>query len=190
MRYSPTEETRSGHPSSHVPIRAERSAPGSHAPPPGRNETIGDRPNLPLNRNKTIWSRGRPLNRKTPSDRPTPLTIPQRTTYRPEHTIERGDHDSQTSHEDRDARIDDEPFHHEAHGTSASATTTRKPVLRPHPARVIERAGERDVVAESHFNLTFHVGWVGMLLLAPVTPSHTTSIPFSSSVLPISSIFS
>lgn len=49
-------------------------------------------------------------------------------------------------------------------------TTTRKPTLRTYTARVVERARERDAVAERHFDLTFQVGWVvGMLLL---TQSH------------------
>lgn len=184
--------------SSHVPIRAKRSALYSRTHPPGRDETIGYRLNRPPGRDETIRPqdrarsrplRQRPLNRETLNDRLTPLTIPQQTTNHPEQPIERSKHDSQTNPEENDARIDDEPLHHEAHGTSASVTTTRKPMLRAHTARVVERARERDTVAESHFNATFHVGWVDMLP-APVAPSHTTSIPFSSSVLPISSIFS
>lgn len=65
----------------------------------------------------------------------------ERTANHPEQPIERGKHDSQTSPEENDARIDDEPFHHEAHGTSASVTTTRKPVLRAYTAQVIELPG-------------------------------------------------
>lgn len=42
-------------------------------------------------------------------------------------------------------------------------TTTKEPVLGPHAARVVERAGERDTIAERHFDLTFQIGWVGML---------------------------
>lgn len=147
MRYSPMKETRSGHPSSHTPIRTERSTPNSRTPPLGRNETI--------------WSWDRPLNRETLNDRLTPLTPPQRTTDHPNQPIERGDHDSQTSPEDGDARINDEPFHHEAHGASASVTTTRKPVLRAYTARVIERPGKRDTVAETHFksDLSSWMGW-------------------------------
>ena len=167
---SPTEETRGGRPSSHVPIRAERPTLDSHTLPPSRNETIGDRVNLPLNRNKTIrprdeaWSRTlrqRPLNRETLSDRPTPPAIPQRTTNHPEQTIERSKHDSQTNPKDGNARIDDEPLHHEAHRTSAAMTTTREPMLGAHTARVVERARKRDTVAETHFqsNLSRWTYW-------------------------------
>lgn len=151
---------RSRRPSSHAPIRAKRPAPDSRALPLGRNETIGDRLNLQLPRDETIRSWDRPPNRDTPSDRPTLPTVPQRATDHPEHTVERGDHDSQTGHEENDARVDDEPFHHEAHGTSASVTTTRKPMLRAHTARVIERPGKRNTVAESHFQSNLS-GWVG-----------------------------
>lgn len=147
---------KSGYPSSHTPIRAKRSAPNSRALPLGRNKTIGDRPNRQLGRNKTIRPRpgarsqtlqDRPLNRETLSDQPTLPTIPQRAADHPEHTVERGDHDSQTDPEDGDARIDDEPFHREAHEAGASATTTRKPVLGANAARVVERPRKRDAVA-------------------------------------------
>lgn len=147
---------KSGYPSSHTPIRAKRSAPNSRALPLSRNETIRDRPNRQLGRNKTIRPRRRvqsrtlqngPLNRETLSDRPTLPTIPQRATDHPEHTVERGKHDSQTSPEENDARIDDEPFHREAHEAGASATTTRKPVLGAYTARVVERPRKRDAVA-------------------------------------------
>lgn len=75
--------------------------------------------------------------------------------------VERGEHDSQTRPEDGDARVDDEPFHHEAHGTNASVTTTRKPVPGAHAARVVERSGQRDTVTKTHFqsNLSSRVGW-------------------------------
>lgn len=74
---------------------------------------------------------------------------------------ERGDHDSQTSPEENDARIDDEQLHHEAHKTSASATTTRKPMPGPYAARVVERARERDAITETHFqsNLSCWTYW-------------------------------
>ena len=133
--------------SSRAPIRAERSTLGSRTLSPSRNKTIGDRLNLPPNRNKTIRSQDRPPNRETLNDRPTLPTIPQRATDHPKQTVERGDHDSQASPEDGDARIDDEPLHHEAHGTSATVTTTRKPALGPHTARVVERARKRDTIA-------------------------------------------
>lgn len=77
-RCSPMEETRSGRPSSHTPIQAERSTPGSRAPPLGRNKTIGDGLNLPPNRNKTIRSWDRPLNREALSDRLALLPVPKR----------------------------------------------------------------------------------------------------------------
>lgn len=162
--------TRSGRPSSHVSIRAERSTPDSRTPPLGRNETIRYRPNRPLSRNETIRPRDRaqnrtlrdgPLNRETLSDRLAPLAIPQRTTDRPEQTVERGEHDSQTSPEDDDARVDDEPFHHEADRAKAGMTTTRKPAAGPHATRVVERARERNTVAKTHFqsDLSNLVGW-------------------------------
>ena len=135
---SPTEGTRCGHLSSHVLIRTERADP-----PRSRA--------LPLGRDKAVRSRDRPLNRKTPSDRPTLMTPPQRTTDHPEQPIERGEHNSRTSPKEGNARIDDEPLHHEAHGAGASATTTRKPTPGPHTARVVERARKRNTVAETHF---------------------------------------
>lgn len=165
---SPWEEThrapRSGRPNSHAPIQAERSTLDSRALPLSRNEAIRDRPNRPL--------RQRPLNRKTLSDPPTLLTPPQRTTNPPEHTIERSKRDSQTNTEENNARVDDEPFHREAHGTSASVTTTRKPALWPHTTRVVERTGERDTVAENHFqsNISSWMGWY-----AAVSPCHAIS---------------
>lgn len=147
---SPTEETlrapRSGHLSSRIPIRAERSTLHSRAPPLGRNETV-----RPRARARSRPLRQRPLNRETLSDRPTPPAIPQRTTNPPEQPVERGEQDSQTSPKKDDARIDDEPFHHEAHGTSASVTTTKKTTLRAYTTRVIERARKRDTVAKTHF---------------------------------------
>jgi hypothetical protein len=142
---------RSGHPSSYLPIRAERPTLHSRTPPLGRNEAVGP-PNRPL--------RKRPLNREALSDRLTLPTIPQRTTDHPEHTIERGNHDSRTNPEDNDARVDDEPFHHEAHRASAGVTTTREPMPGAHTPRVVEGARERDAVAECHFqsDLSSQVG--------------------------------
>lgn len=89
-------------------------------PPLNRNETI-----RPRDRVRSRTFQDRPLNRKTLNNRPTLPTIPQRTTHHPEHAIERGKHDSQPSPKENDARIDDKPLHHEAHGASAGATTTR-----------------------------------------------------------------
>lgn len=149
---------KSGRPSSHAPIRTERSTPDRHTLPLGRPETV--RPRGGVGRRAL---RQRPLNSETLSDRLTPLAIPQQTTNHPEQPIERSDHDNQTSPEDSDARVDDEPLHHEAHGTRASVTTTRKPMLRPHAARVIERARERDAIAESHFQSNLS-GWMGRLV--------------------------
>lgn len=158
---------KSGYPRSRTPIRAKWPAPNSRALPLSRNETIGDRPNRQPGRNKTIRPRRRvrsrtpqngPLNRETLSDRPTLPPVPQPAADHPEQPIERSDHDSQTSTEANDARVDDEPLHHEAHGTSASVTTTREPVLGPHATRAVERARERHAIAESHFDLTFQVG--------------------------------
>lgn len=105
--------------------------------------------------------RQRPPNRKTLSDRLAPPTIPQRTTNHPEHNVERSKHDSRTSTEDNDARVDDEPLHHEADRAIARATTTREPILGAHATRVVERAGERDAVAESHFqsNISHWTYW-------------------------------
>lgn len=148
----------SGRPGSHAPIRAERSTLDSHA--------------LPLGRNKTIWSREKPPNRETLSDRLALLTIPQRTTDHPEQTIERGEQDSKACPKEDDTRVDDEPFHHEAHGTSASVTTTRKPVLRAYTARAVERPRKRDTVTKTHFqsDLSNLVGWYVV-----ITPCHTVS---------------
>lgn len=144
----PVLRKRRGGGNSHTPIRAKRSTLDSHTLPLGRDETV-----RPRDKARSRPLRQRPLNRETLNDRPAPPAIPQRTTDHPEQPIERGKHDSQTSPEDGDARIDDEPLHHEAHGTSASVTTTREPVLGAHAARVVERARKRDAVAESHFQL-------------------------------------
>lgn len=153
---SPTEKTRYGEGGSHTPIRAERSTPGSRTPPLGRNKTV-----RPRDRARSRTLRQRPLNRETLNDRLAPPVIPKRTTNRPEHTVERGEHDSQTRPEDGNARVDDEPLHREADRAEASATTTRKPVPGAHTARVVERARERDTVAESHFqsNLSCRTYW-------------------------------
>lgn len=109
--------------------------------PPSRNETIRPRNGA---RNRTLQPR--PLNRETLGARPTPLTIPYPAADRPEHTIERGNHDSQTGPEENDTRVNNEPFHNEAHRATAGATTMRKPVLRTHAARVIERPRKRNTV--------------------------------------------
>ena len=145
------------HPSSHVPIRAEQYTLDSRALPLSRNETIGGRPNGPLSRPL----RQRTPNGKAPSGRPTLPTIPQQTADHPEHTVERGEHDSRTSPEKDDAGIDDEPLHHEAHRARTAATTTGEPALRAHTARVVERTRKRDTVAETHFqsDLSNLVGW-------------------------------
>lgn len=166
----PVPRKRRGGDGSHAPTRAERPTHSSRTPPLGRNQTIGYRTHRPLSRDKTVRPRDRaqsrplpqrPLNRETLNDRPTLLAVPQRATDQPEQPIERSKHDSQTRPENGDARIDDEPFHHEAHGTSASATTTRKPAPRPHTTRVVERARERDAITESHFqsNLSRWTHW-------------------------------
>lgn len=167
---SPTEETRGAGAPAHT-YRSEPNGPHPAAgrPPLGRNKTIGDRPNRPLSQNGTVRPRDRarnrtlrdrPLNRETLSDRLAPLTIPQQTANRPEQPIERSKHDSQTGPKDSNARVDDESLHHEAHGASASVTTTKKPMLRTHATRVIERARKRDAIAERHFqsNLSCRMG--------------------------------
>lgn len=79
----------------------------------------------------------------------------------PEQTIERSKHDGQTSPEENDTRIDDEPLHHEADRAGATATTTRDPTLGAHAARAVERAGERNAVTESQFqsNLSRWTYW-------------------------------
>lgn len=63
--------------------------------------------------------------------------------------------------EENDARVDEEPLHHEAHRTIARVTTTREPMLGAHATRVVERAGKRDTVAETHFqsNLSHWTYW-------------------------------
>lgn len=139
---SPTGETR-GRPSSHVPLRAERSTLGSHTLPLSQNETI-----RPQDR-----ARRRPLNKETLSDRLALPTVPQRAADHPERPVERGEQDSEANPEENDARIDDEPLHREVAeaGAGAGVTTTREPVLGPHTTRVVERAQERDMVAETHF---------------------------------------
>jgi len=126
----------------------------SHTLPLGRNETVRPRPRT--------WSRtpqDRPLNRETLNDRLAPLTIPQRMTDHPEQTAERGKQDNEASPEDRGTRVDDE-LHHEAHRARAAMITTREPVLQAHTTRVVERARERDTVAENHFRPDLS-GWMG-----------------------------
>ena len=167
---SPTEKTRSGRPSSHTPIRAERSTLDSHTLPPSRDEAVGDGLNGPPSRDETVRPRDRaqsrpprerPLNRETLSDRPTLPTPSQRTTNPPEPPVERGEQDSEARPEDGDARVDDEPFHREADRARASMTTTRKPVPGPYTARVIERPGKWNTVAKTHFqsNLSHRIYW-------------------------------
>lgn len=139
-----------------------------------RDETIGNRLNRPLSRNETIrphprvWRRTLqkvPLNRDTLGDWPAPPPVPQQAADHPEQTVERGERDSEAHPEDGDTRIDDEPFHRESNRAVAAATTTRKPAPRPHATRVVERARERDAIAETHFRFDLSC-WVGMLLLA------------------------
>lgn len=140
-----------------MPVLRKRRGAGTpaHTPPLGRNETV-----RPRNRVQSRPLRQRPLNGGTLSDRPAPLAIPQQTADHPEHPVERGKHDSQTCPENDDTRVDDKPFHHEAHGARASATTARKPALRAHTTRLVERARERDTVAKTHFqsNLSRRMG--------------------------------
>lgn len=123
---------------------------------PPRNETVRHRPNRTLSRNETIrprnraWSRTlqqRLLNRLAQGDRPTPPTLPLPTTHHPEHTAERGNHNSQTGTEQNDARVDDAPLHNEAHRAAAGATTVRKPMLGAYTARVVERTRKWDAIA-------------------------------------------
>lgn len=132
----------------------------------GRDETIGEGSNRPPSRNKTIRPgdrarrqilQPRPLNREAL----TLPTIPQRTADHPEHTIERGNHNSQTDPKNSDGRINDEPLHHEADRAGATVTTTRNPTLRAHTTRVIERARKRNTITKTHFqsNLSNRVGW-------------------------------
>lgn len=163
------EKTRSRRPNSRLLIRAERSTLDSHAPPLSRDETIGGELNWLLGQNEAIWPRGgaryRPLRQ-----RPTPLAIPQRTTDHPEHAIERGKHDSQTSPKKDDGGIDD-ALHHKAHGARTTVATARKPMPGPHAARIVERAGKRDTVAETHFRSNLS-SWVGRYV---VNLCHTVS---------------
>lgn len=163
---SPTEKTlrasRSGPPSRSAPRNARRMGvrrPLDRDTLLGRDKAVGDRPVRTPIRNKTIRPRNRirsrtpqprPLNRKTLSNRLTSPTIPLPATHRPERAVERGDHDSQTGHEKDDARVDDEPLHSEVEeaGTGTRTTTTaRKPMLRAHTTRVVERTRKRNTVA-------------------------------------------
>lgn len=150
------EETRGGHPSSHVPIRAERPTTDSHALPLSRDETI-----RPRNKARSRTLRQRPLNRETLSDRLAPPAPPQRTTDHPEQSVERSEQESQTGPEECDARVDDEPLHREVEEAGAGVTTTRKPMLRAHTTRVVERAQKRDMVTKTHFRSNFsnHMRW-------------------------------
>lgn len=171
MRCSPVEKTRSGRPSSHAPIRAERSTLYSQALPLSRNETV-----RPRDRARSRPLRQRPLNREAPSNRLAPLAIPQRATNHPEQPIERSKHDSQPHPEDHNARIDDEPLHHEAHRARATVATARKPVPGPHTARIVKRAGKRNTITKRHFqsNLSNRVGWHVIAVLC-YTVSHNVN---------------
>ena len=159
----------SGRPNSHVPIRTKRAALDSYTLPLGRNETIEYRLNRPLSRDEAVRPRdgawGRPLRRR-PLNRDTLnnlalLTVPQRATDYPEQPVERSDQESQTGHEECDARVDNEPFHREVEEAAAATATTRGPVLGAHAARVVEGPGERDAITKTHFrsNLSCQVGW-------------------------------
>ena len=80
---------------------------------------------------------------------------------------------SQTSPKENDARIDDEPLHHETDKARASMTTTRKPAPGPPTTRVIERARERDAITETHFRSDLS-GWMGMLACCWPLSCHLT----------------
>ena len=141
-----------------MPVRRKRPSKLRGADPPlwsastgarrggvrrSRDETIGHGPNRPLNREALTLP-----------------TIPPPTADHPEHTIERGNHNSQTRPEANDARIDD-ALHDEAHEAGTSTTTTVNPVLRAHAARVIERARKRNTITKTHFrsDLSDRAGW-------------------------------
>ena len=142
---------------------------------PDRNKTTGERQNRPPIQNKTIQPRDRapsrrlrqrPLNRETRGDRssnrPTPITVSHPATHHPKHTIERDGHNSKTDPEKDDARVDNEPFHNEAHRAAARATTTtRGPALRTYTPRVVERTRKRNTVTKTHFrsDLSNWMGW-------------------------------
>ena len=111
-----------------------------------RNKTI-----QPRDRARNRTRRPRPLNGCTLDDRPTPLTVPHPAADHPEHAIERGKQESQTSPEKDDARVDDEPLHNEAHKAAAGTTTTRKTPPRTHTTRIVERARKRNAITETHF---------------------------------------
>ena len=174
----------------------DQDGPLSRNTPLGRNKAIRGRPNRAPIRDETIRprdrARSRTLRQRLPdrearADRLTPPTIPLPTAHHPEQTIERGNHDSQTSPNENDARVDDEPFHNEVHeATATAATTTREPVLGAHTARVVERARKRNTIAETHFrsNLSNCGVRVACCLLRR---SHMTSILLSSNTHPISS---
>lgn len=123
---------------------------------PGRNETIRPRDGA---RSRPL--RQRPLNRDAQSDRLTPPTVPQRAADHPEQAVERGKHNSQTSPEENNARVDDESLHREVEEAGAGVTATREPVPGPYATRVVERAGERDAIAKIHFqsNLSHWTYW-------------------------------
>lgn len=154
-----------------MPVLQKRggAATPAHTLPPSRNETIRDRLNRPPGRNEAVrprdraWSQTpqqRPPNRKTLSDRPAPLPVPQQAANRPEHTVERGEQNDEARPEDGSTRIDDEPFHHEADRAGARATTTREPILGARTARVVERARKKNMLADTYFqsNLSCRMG--------------------------------
>lgn len=154
--------------------RSEPDSPTSAAShtPLGRNKTVGGRLNRQLSRNETIRPRDRapcrtlqprPPNREALNDQLAPPTVPQRTADRPEHTVKRGEQNSEARPEENDARVDDEPFHREAHRARASTTTTREPIPRSHATRIVERARKRDTIAETHFRSDLS-GWMGKLV--------------------------
>lgn len=143
-----------------MPVQLKRPSNPRGAGAPFRSTSRGARRvRVGRSRNETIRPRDgahsrtlqpRPPNRETRGDRPTPPTIPPPTTHHPEHTAERGNHDSQTSPEENNTRIDDEPLHNEAHRAAADATTTRDPALGAHATRIVERPRKRNTIAETH----------------------------------------
>ena len=148
-------EEHAPHPRSTSKNAKRRDARRSQCRPPSRNKTIRHR-----DRAHTRALRQRPLNRETRDAQLEPLTAPQPAADHPERTIEQGNHDSQTSPEENNTRVNDEPFHNEAHRVGTRTTTTRKPMLGAHATRVIERAGKWNMVTKTHLrsNLSDRVG--------------------------------
>ena len=153
--------------------------------PVSRNKTIREGLNRPPIRNETIRPRDRdrthsrplqptPPNRETLAGQLALPTIPQQTADHPEHAIERGNHDSQTSTEKDEARVDDEPLHRDVEDSRAGtrATTTRGPVLGAHAARVVERTRKRNTVTKTHFRSDLS-HWADWYIVA--SPCHTVS---------------